>query len=145
MDRDRDWWSSTMAQSSGTVFRSSTSQIVSGETNNNTWSQPKLSSMAKELIENSIDSMRERIDQIQQLPDVKHEPTDGISTDVYKSFDFDTASSKHLPIYSSKDAILEAIKRHYATIIVGNTGCGKTTQVCILKLLSSISLRLGNS
>lgn len=145
MDRNGNSWSCPLAQSSGTIFRGSTSQIFSSETNNNTWSRQKLSSMEKKMIENSIDSMRHRIDQIQQLPDVDDEPTVVISTDVYKNFDFDTASSKHLPIYSSKDAILEAIERHYATIIVGNTGCGKTTQVCIFKLLCSISFWSGIS
>lgn len=105
------------------------------ERDQNWSSRPKLSLMEKELIENSIDSMRQRIDQIQQLPDVVEDKldrlTDVISTDVYKIFDFDTRSSKYLPIYSSEKAILEAIEKHYATIIVGNTGCGKTTQVCI--------------
>lgn len=140
MDIDQNWWSRSTAQSNGTVFCGLASQINSNRTNNMTWSRPKLSSMEKEMIENSIDSMRQRIDQIQQLPDVEDERTDVKSTDVYKKFDFDTASSKHLPIYSSKKDILEAIERHYATIIVGNTGCGKTTQVCILVPLDLQSL-----
>lgn len=132
MDRDRNWWSRPTAQSTGTIFCGSSSQINSSEMNDTARTRPKLSSLEMEMIENSIDSMRQRIDQIQQLSDIADKPTDLISTDVYKKFDFDTASSKHLPIYSSKEAILETIKRHYATIIVGNTGCGKTTQVCIL-------------
>lgn len=135
MDRDRNRWNRPTAQSTETVFYGSASQINSSELNNTTLNRPKLSSFEKEMIENSIDSMRQRIDQIQQLPDVKDESTDVISTDVYKNFNFDTASSKHLPIYSSKNAILEAIEKHYATIIVGNTGCGKTTRVCILVIL----------
>lgn len=141
MDRDQNWWSRPTAQSSGTVFCGSASQIKSGETNNMAWSRQKLYPMEMEMIENSIDSMRQRIDQIQQLPDVGDESTNVINTDVYQKFDFDTASPlKHLPIYSSKRAILEAIEGHYATIIVGNTGCGKTTQVCILVPLYSQSL-----
>ncbi|KAJ8922275.1 hypothetical protein NQ315_004214 [Exocentrus adspersus] len=35
-----------------------------------------------------------------------------------------------LPVYSMKGTIMEAINEHPVIIIRGNTGCGKTTQVC---------------
>ncbi|KAK5642747.1 hypothetical protein RI129_008914 [Pyrocoelia pectoralis] len=35
-----------------------------------------------------------------------------------------------LPVYSMRAAIMEAINDHPVIIIRGNTGCGKTTQVC---------------
>lgn len=37
---------------------------------------------------------------------------------------------KSLPVYNMKAAIMEAINEHPVVIIRGNTGCGKTTQVC---------------
>ncbi|KAJ8934695.1 hypothetical protein NQ318_009570 [Aromia moschata] len=37
---------------------------------------------------------------------------------------------KSLPVYSMKGVIMEAINEHPVIIIRGNTGCGKTTQVC---------------
>ncbi|XP_028151062.2 dosage compensation regulator [Diabrotica virgifera virgifera] len=35
-----------------------------------------------------------------------------------------------LPVYTKKSEIMEAINEHPVIIIRGNTGCGKTTQVC---------------
>jgi len=37
--------------------------------------------------------------------------------------------TKNLPIYPYKNEILESIKRDQVTIISGDTGCGKSTQV----------------
>ncbi|XP_056647810.1 dosage compensation regulator isoform X1 [Diorhabda sublineata] len=37
---------------------------------------------------------------------------------------------QHLPVYAMKSVIMEAINEHPVIIIRGNTGCGKTTQVC---------------
>jgi len=36
---------------------------------------------------------------------------------------------ENLPIYSKKEEILESIKNFKITLISGDTGCGKTTQV----------------
>lgn len=38
----------------------------------------------------------------------------------------------HLPVYAMKQKILDAINENPVVIIRGNTGCGKTTQVCII-------------
>ena len=34
-----------------------------------------------------------------------------------------------LPIFKEKDAIIESVRKNPVTIIVGDTGCGKSTQV----------------
>ena len=41
---------------------------------------------------------------------------------------------KQLPIFTFRTQILETINEHPVTLVRGNTGCGKTTQVyqCIL-------------
>ncbi|KAK9499269.1 hypothetical protein O3M35_002337 [Rhynocoris fuscipes] len=40
------------------------------------------------------------------------------------------AEREKLPVFSMKGPIMEAINEHSVIIIRGNTGCGKTTQVC---------------
>lgn len=40
------------------------------------------------------------------------------------------AERKQLPVASMKGRIMEAINEHSVVIVRGNTGCGKTTQVC---------------
>lgn len=40
---------------------------------------------------------------------------------------------KSLPTYAMKKEILKAIRDHKVTMIVGGTGCGKTTQVVLKK------------
>ncbi|XP_049811286.1 dosage compensation regulator isoform X1 [Schistocerca nitens] len=65
---------------------------------------------------------------------------DGVSEDLQKSFrermQNDTAlqnmvkERNTLPVASCKSQIMEAINEHPVVIIRGNTGCGKTTQVC---------------
>lgn len=40
-----------------------------------------------------------------------------------------TMNPESLPIYSLKQEICEAVQRHQLTVICGDTGCGKTTQV----------------
>lgn len=38
---------------------------------------------------------------------------------------------RSLPTYSMREEILKAIRNHKVTMIVGGTGCGKTTQVIV--------------
>ena len=38
-------------------------------------------------------------------------------------------STSYLPIYSYREAILQSVREHSTTIIVGETGCGKSTQL----------------
>ena len=42
---------------------------------------------------------------------------------------YNNINSKQLPIYKVKDQIINTINNNRVTIITGNTGCGKTTQV----------------
>ena len=37
--------------------------------------------------------------------------------------------NQSLPIFKEKDAIIESVRKNPVTIIVGDTGCGKSTQV----------------
>ncbi|XP_026462459.1 dosage compensation regulator isoform X3 [Ctenocephalides felis] len=48
------------------------------------------------------------------------------NTDLQKSI----KEREQLPVYSMKGQIMEAINEHPVILIRGNTGCGKTTQVC---------------
>lgn len=41
---------------------------------------------------------------------------------------------KNLPAYKKREEILRAVKENQVTVISGETGCGKTTQVSFLKL-----------
>lgn len=40
-----------------------------------------------------------------------------------------TSTNRRLPIYNQKEEIVDAIRKNPVVIIVGSTGCGKTTQV----------------
>ena len=42
---------------------------------------------------------------------------------------FINSMQKELPIYSKEDEILKSIEQNKVTLICGDTGCGKTTQV----------------
>lgn len=41
-----------------------------------------------------------------------------------------TAQRKALPIFRHRNSVLFALEKHRTVVIVGETGCGKTTQVC---------------
>lgn len=36
---------------------------------------------------------------------------------------------RNLPIFKEKDRIIESVRKNTITIIIGDTGCGKSTQV----------------
>ena len=36
---------------------------------------------------------------------------------------------RNLPIFKEKDTIIESVRKNTVTIIIGDTGCGKSTQV----------------
>lgn len=38
-------------------------------------------------------------------------------------------TSSKLPIWNYKDTILELIRKNFVTLIIGDTGCGKSTQI----------------
>lgn len=54
---------------------------------------------------------------------------EGESTEIYKNYDFKHKSKVELPIFSSKERILNLIEDNSVIILQGETGCGKTTQV----------------
>ncbi len=56
--------------------------------------------------------------------------TDAID-DVYRRYNF-SRDLPDLPIVEMKSLILKAIEENSIIILEGATGCGKTTQVCIL-------------
>ena len=41
---------------------------------------------------------------------------------------------KSLPIWAAKQELLDAIAAHNVLLVVGDTGCGKSTQVCLVAL-----------
>lgn len=49
----------------------------------------------------------------------------------------------NLPIFCARDSILDAVQQHSVVLIRGNTGCGKTTQVCQYILDSFVSAGCG--
>lgn len=42
---------------------------------------------------------------------------------------------RRLPAFRKRAEILEAIRKHKVTLVIGGTGCGKTTQVCFKKTI----------
>lgn len=50
-------------------------------------------------------------------------------------FDAILRERKSLPIYPRKSEIIDLVERHPVVIIKGDTGCGKTTQVCLKLIL----------
>lgn len=69
----------------------------------------------------------------------------GVRTDeeYYKKYRFDLNRNKNLPIYEQREDILTAIRENPVVILKGETGCGKTTQVCNIGThLSLLSFKL---
>jgi len=71
---------------------------------------------------------------------------EAISQDLFKEWSEKRKVDQHiqhslkkrseLPIFGMKDQIMESINDNPVVLIRGNTGCGKTTQVCqVLQLL----------
>lgn len=52
-----------------------------------------------------------------------------------------SARRKLLPIYHARDEILEGLKKSPIILIVGSTGCGKSTQVCICRAVCAVARR----
>ncbi|KFD48115.1 hypothetical protein M514_10996 [Trichuris suis] len=52
------------------------------------------------------------------------------SRETSESYKLMLKARNELPVFSSKEKILDAIHNNSATLIVGETGCGKTTQIC---------------
>lgn len=52
-----------------------------------------------------------------------------INDDIYERYSFDLNRDKSLPIHDVKVDIINTIKQNPVTILEGDTGCGKTTQV----------------
>lgn len=53
-----------------------------------------------------------------------------IDDGVYDRYNFDLERDNTLPIHDAKDEILDTIRKNPVVILEGDTGCGKTTQVC---------------
>ena len=78
---------------------------------------------------------------------------DEISNDLYEGnkdrLQNDTAlqalikERSQLPVFAMKNDIMNAINDHSVIIIRGNTGCGKTTQVCCTKVLKCNLIDVG--
>ena len=47
-----------------------------------------------------------------------------------------------LPVFQYKTALIEAVKRSRVIVVKGATGCGKTTQVCRIVLITHLDLIL---
>lgn len=62
-----------------------------------------------------------------EMPEVS-----GVRSDeaFYQKYRFDLNRSKNLPIYAKREEIVAAIRDNPVVILKGETGCGKTTQVC---------------
>lgn len=105
--------------------------------------KPRLTAGDKAILVDDIECMRQKIEDAMKSQEIADEPeivtkkynarSDDIKDDdideVYTRFKFDKYSSQELPIYSSKRSILDKIEKWSSLVIVGNTGCGKTTQV----------------
>ncbi|CDW53630.1 dosage compensation regulator [Trichuris trichiura] len=52
------------------------------------------------------------------------------SRETSESYKLMLKARNELPVFSSKEKILDAVNNNSATLVVGETGCGKTTQVC---------------
>lgn len=50
----------------------------------------------------------------------------------YAKYHFDLNRNRNLPIFAQREEIMTAINDNPVVILKGETGCGKTTQVCII-------------
>lgn len=57
---------------------------------------------------------------------------------VKRSAEVDKARAE-LPILGSEQEIMEAVAEHMVVVLAGETGCGKTTQVCSTMLMCALS------
>ncbi|KAM8704172.1 hypothetical protein ACLKA7_008724 [Drosophila subpalustris] len=72
-----------------------------------------------------IESDDEDDAEMEELPRVRSDE------EYYKKYRFDLNRNRNLPIYSQREEIVTAIRDNPVVILKGETGCGKTTQVCI--------------
>lgn len=49
-------------------------------------------------------------------------------------------SRQGLPIIGMEQEIVEMVREHDVVVLCGETGCGKTTQVCLLTLSAQLRL-----
>lgn len=63
-------------------------------------------------------------DEVEELPGLRSDEA------FYNKHHFDLNRNKNLPIYAKREEIVTAIKDNPVVILKGETGCGKTTQVC---------------
>uniref|UniRef100_A0A5S6QX75 RNA helicase n=1 Tax=Trichuris muris TaxID=70415 RepID=A0A5S6QX75_TRIMR len=68
-----------------------------------------------------------------------------IAREAVANFKLMQNTRKELPVFASKEKILDAVRYNSVTLIVGETGCGKTTQVCQYVLDSMLFNRTGAS
>lgn len=84
-------------------------------------------------IETDIEDIRKTLDDsiigknLREIDDTHLHAED--DKELYEKYDFRKTNSLDLPIYASKEEILSKLKEFSTIIIVGSTGCGKSTQV----------------
>lgn len=77
-----------------------------------------------------LESDNEEEDEVAELSGVRSDEA------FYQKYSFDLNRNKNLPIYAKREEIVAAIRENPVVILKGETGCGKTTQVCFKILVS---------
>lgn len=92
---------------------------------------PRLQASEKEALEDDVDTSRRKLKQNLESVGQSTENAEAHNDEVYERHKFDrrTQNAMQLPIYASKNEILENIAKCPAVVIEGSTGCGKSTQV----------------
>lgn len=115
------------------IFCGSTSGIFSLQSNIKRDNKSKLTFDDENVLQWEIEGIRKRLDEAIKFKEseVFNENAMG-RADFNKSYEMYKTNSPSpllLPIHSSKQSILNKIEDYSSIIIVGNTGCGKSTQV----------------
>lgn len=84
----------------------------------------------KKNLQFMVEEMREKMEIGIKIRDSEEQNFPSVEVDeVFAKYRFDKSSSTELPIHSVKQKIMKTIENNSSVVIIGNTGCGKSTQV----------------
>lgn len=106
--------------------------------NTNQHRKPVLNGRATSMLEDEIEEARNQLFDRLKISKNTINASGNIEASVYEKYNFERllTSSHDLPVYKKKDEILATIEKHPTVVIEGSTGCGKSTQVCMLHTIS---------
>lgn len=134
MDEINNWMNFNKPRKTIDVFAGSIKAGSIPATPKKCESQPRLTDIDADILEDDIEQMRNNLEialkmKKNQEPQVDNDaPIENDFDNVYNTFKFNHYPLNILPIHSVEQEIMRKLQHHTSIVIVGNTGCGKSTQ-----------------